>query len=202
MNRLESLLMIIFATLLFAGCSNEFEKIFSGEDKEAISPLVSGEETAVLDNLSADDRFSLAMLVSHTMYESGVEAWNPSHYLDRPFSELPWDYLPEKGGARAMVINSRTELLDFTMPDGSCIKWPEIDLESYSLVIGYFGVASGREYLSSQRVVMKGGKPELYLKIDNDRPGKALGGSDYFAVLYPKLSFEGEINVNMWRTWV
>lgn len=54
MKRLESLLMIIFATLSFTGCSNEFEKIFNGEDKETISPLVSGQETAVLDNRLQD----------------------------------------------------------------------------------------------------------------------------------------------------
>ena len=200
MKRFESLLMIIFATLFFTGCSNEFEKIFNGEEKEAISPLVSGEEEA-LENLSGDDRFYLAMLVSHTMFESGVEAWNPSHFHDRLNSELPWEYLPEKCGARAMVINSRTVLLDYTMPDGSCIRWPEIDLESYSLVIGYFRVGSSGEYLSSQRIVMKGGKPELYLKINNDRPGKTYGGSEYFVAIYPKISFEGEVSVNVWRTW-
>lgn len=200
MKRLGSLLMIISATLMFAGCSNEFEKIFNGEDKEAISPLVSGEETAALDNLLEAGRlFDLAMLVSHTMFENGVVAWDPSHYLDMLNHQLPWDFLPEKD--RAMVINSRTELLDYTMPDGSCITWPEIDFDSYSLVIGYFRVGGSGEYLSSQRIVVKGGKPELYLKINNDRPGKTYGGSDYFATLYPKISFEGEISVNVWRNW-
>ncbi len=184
MKRLGSLLMIISATLLFAGCSNVFEDIFNGNNKDAISPL-SDNSDASLTLSKVDDA-----LIYFTM--GGI--------VD----------LSKVTPNCAAIINSRSALesalqagmISTPRMDQSQLEWPEIDLNQYSLVLEICFVTPSYWVLGSQRILNKKNAPELYLEIIDTSPKGAIKSADgtyyYLARLYPKIPFDGEIPVNTW----
>ena len=176
MKRIITTIIVPCIAILLAGCSNEFEDIFNDNNKEVIAPLMSDEaEGEILAGINYN-------LMKKTMTD--ILGAN-----DKP--------------ACALVINNQVDLKTVVSQGNEIVEWPEIDFDKCSLVLGYVFITPLNRYLDAQRIVYNKGVPELYIKVVIPQSGggdTTDGAWVYFARLYSKIQFEGEIVVKTWET--
>ena len=178
MKHINYLFVMICTALMMTGCSNEFEDIFNGNNKDAIAPIeLSGKEGESISGISYS-------LMRATMLDI-------------------LDTLTDPDG-RALVINSQEKLRAVVQEENAVVGWPEINFDKYSLVLGCVFITPLNRVLDTQRMVIKRGVPKLYVKIkisDGAGSDTCVGASVYFVKLYPKVQFEAEMEINTWQTY-
>ena len=93
----------------------------------------------------------------------------------------------------AMIVNQKS-LLKEVEYYGNTFLWPEIDFDSYSLVIGqYYTNYTG--YMISKQYIIKGSSKYL-LYFDIEGGDLCATKNNYFATLYPKLP-DGKLEVKV-----
>ncbi len=175
---MKQLRYFAFACSLFllAGCG--FEGIFDGSDKEVFAPVNLPVESGSLDNTFFHTQEFIA-LYSNTTREIMLE-----NSID-----------PNKDFA--IVLNDSHYLHDVE-EDGHVIKWPDIDFNKYSLVLGRFFPNSPQWYIKDQRAKVVFGKTKIYLHFVKHGDG-VLGITTpvRIAAIYPKLP-EGPAEIVTW----
>ena len=168
--------IIVGLALLFTGCSESLDDIFAEEDENAIAPVEI--QDAGIEKLDVP-----YYLISGYLYT--FKGDDPNHYVQAAVIEhkeiLPTSYL--EWGTQ----------YEF--------EWPEIDFEKYSLVLGYIYYVPNQE-VGAHRIVRNKDIPELYINLINLTPEYEFDDLNIhtFAELYPKLGYEGEIEVKMYET--
>jgi len=181
MKHIGLISMMACAAFMFAGCSNEFEDVFNGNNKEALSPIESSETGGVL--------------------LSGIN----SFLLRKTLLEISQDILgtPSITDTIAYIINDQERLSTVVTrrEDNTVVEWPEIDFDKYSLVIGSVDLARNK-VLDSQRLMIKNKAPVLYVKIKiiKEEYDPCDTVEWLFAKLYPKVPFDGAITMKTWQT--
>ena len=188
------LLTLACVSILFVGCKNElggsygYEELFNGENTNALAPI----ETS----------------------SSGIDWEGFFHSLE--FPSLGWtllnDLYPNKarefqGDARtdedlAVIVNEASVLKYIDAPNyGRVFRWPEIDFNKYSLVVGqYWYVGGSFLSLRDQRVVVSEGKTTVYLRFvkkSDDYGESADIKMLYFGAVYSKLP-DGPVEIIKW----
>ncbi len=178
MKHIGLISMMACAAFMFAGCSNEFEDVFNGNNKEALSPIESSETGGVLlSGISSDLIRKTLDVISQDMRD-----------------------VPHISNTIAYIINNQENLRTVTQRENTVVEWPEIDFDKYSLVLGTVDTARGK-ILDSQRLVIKNKVPVLYVKIKIVQEYDYCDDvSWYFAKLYPKVPFDGAITMKTWQT--
>ena len=177
MKRSFNFILVSCMTLLLTGCYGDWDYVFNSSDKNIYAPLDinDGENVNLMQYPHIDN------LVISTLAANGlILGFSSDDLIDG-----------------AMIINDRSQLKDYVDEDHNYV-WPEIDFNKYSLVIGgVFLAHSGFEL--EQRIVKKGNVPELYVRLVELNYGLQYISTRYFASLYPKIGYEGEIKVNVQR---
>lgn len=182
------LLSFLCTTLLFAGCSNEFEDIFKDESENVFAPIILSDKAGweVLESSYINE--GVVTLVSSVLAEAGAKL---------PRDPNNTDLIPPAKAKEtfAAVINDNYLLKNVTGPSGTVFIWPEIDFSQYSLVLGWYVSPGTGTYVDKQRIRVNANDATLYLDIKRDRQVRSLDydAPYYFATLYPK--FDGNIQV-------
>ncbi len=167
---------IVFALFLLVGCG--YEGIFNGTDREIQVPVNLPVEFGGFDNTFFNTH-EFSVLYSNTLWEIMTE-----NNVD--FNK---DF--------AVVLNDSHYLQDVE-EDGQIIKWPDIDFNKYSLVLGRCFLGSPQWYIKDQRAKAVFGKTKIYLHCVKSSGG-FLGISQpvCIAAVYPKLP-EGPAEIVRW----
>ena len=173
--------------------SVEGEEEGLGETGEMIEPIYSqdtfeNESAIMLKDVPGIEILAKAVLIENGLIED--KTGNDSKYY---FDDV------------AMIVNSKEMLKDVVVPSNTSgeedvhYKWPEIDFEKYSLVIGHFftGYYALNGFSFTQQYIVKGSsKNVLYLELDIPVCLFCAISNNFFATLYPKLP-DGKLEVKV-----
>lgn len=190
MKHINYLFVMICTALIITGCSNDYEDIFNGNNKDVIAPIeMDGEDAVAWANMESHGW--LQELVPAALVELGIIlSDNPS---------LPTESF--KKDDYAAIVNDSQSLKDVVGLNGVEFSWPDIDFKKYSLVLGWF-IAPGSGFrVANQRLQTKKEKNVLYLEI---KPYTEIHTAaltvEYFAAIYPKQ--EGNIvEISRWNNY-
>ena len=131
------------------------------------------------------------------------DAYRPEMVLEgRQMENLLKTVLAENGAERykdfAMVVNQKELLPEPEL--SSSFKWPEIDFNRYSLVIGKYVTPDTGYGITRQYIIKSGSQTVLYIDLKR-RNGIIYDMviDNYFAFLYPKLP-DGKLEVDVTRS--
>ena len=190
MKHIGLISMMACAAFMFAGCSNEFEDVFNGNNKDVIAPVELDGEVGIAWT-SIESHGQLQELVSAALVGLGIKL--PDDHSLPPELFKKEDY--------AVVVNDGQPLKGVVGSDGVELSWPDIDFKKYSLVLGWF-IAPGSGYrIVNQRFHAKKDKNVLYLEIKPYTEFHLAGFMvEYFAAIYPKQ--EGNIvEISRWNNY-
>lgn len=159
-----------FAVMALSACCTK-QDVFSDSDKDAIKPV------SMFTTTQASSEFIV-----------GIDEYVLPDIIAVCGLPKPVPFQPVPGGDAAAVVNSR-EVLEraFASYYGDAeYSVPEIDFDSYSLVVGYFCNGDSGAYAADQRLKKTANGMELYVKVA-ETGGYATPTDICFAGLYPKL---------------
>ena len=163
----KTTLLLLFFVQFCTGCS-EFADIFNGTGN-TFSPVVDANGTAMVFD-----------------YQSCAGAFNGMALQLLTIAGAYDGYNPKVDDAVAIVVNTSTLLEDMTVGE-QVFKWPEIDFNQYSMVIGSCGIPYGGILAVKQRAVRKTDRIDYYIDLKSETGGIQTPTTCYFAALYPKL---------------
>lgn len=181
MRKSITLFFEMILILSMSSC-NKYESIFKSYSRSYLEPLdkstVLGKEYDELKAIGA------VATMEHVL-------WNDI------LAETYGENVPD--GEHGFVINDSHLLRDYTAPDGTTFKWPKIDFNKYSLVLGEWFDGGDFHFLKEHKAkVDKDGHVEIFLHImrhDGAAPGWAR--MDRWVAIYPKLP-SGPAKVTRW----
>ena len=178
MKRLLVLLIPLLVGLV--SCSDQLNtNEGDGETGEMVEPVYSQDTFENESAIILMDVPGIKFLVKSVLTEKGIEAVGDS----------------------AIIVNKRELLKEGEGYYGEIYQWPEIDFDSYSLVLGQFMTGDQAGYTIAQNyIVRKRSRYELYIEIKSTSERHlAVSTVNYFVVLYPKLP-DGELEVKRLST--
>ena len=173
--------LLLLTVSILIGLTSCSDQLNANGDGEIIEPVS-------MQELSGDGYASSLLDVP------GIEALAQSVLIENGLIEDYSDYTSKYFPDVAIIVNQK-EMLKEVEYYGEVYQWPEIDLDSYSLVIGHF-YTSGIGYCVSRQYIAKGlFKSTLYLEIGLETGIIYLSAkNNFFTALYPKLP-DGKLEI-------
>lgn len=181
MKKLLYTASLFCAIVLAAGCSleDDYESIFDDGNKNAIAPV-------------SIDLYGSNVLTARTVGKLLATYPDKCIYTTDDISGFDTDFY------KALLINDKS-MITSALEDGKdSYECPDIDFDSYSLVIGTFYYPDTSLYMKDQRIVSRNGKFELYIELKYRSFGAGMPAITTFSLLYPKLPDKPLSKVHYW----